>query len=251
MSAGRDLEGTTLLVLGGRSDIGAAVARRFAAAGCDVQLAAREVGRLDRLRSDLEIRHRVRVTLHELDALEVERHGAFVDALEPLPDVALSAIGLLGSQAEDQRDPLASSAVLRANFEGPALLLGALAERFEARGSGTLVGISSVAGERGRASNYVYGSAKAGLTAFLSGLRNRLARRGVHVVTVLPGFVATKMIEGLEVPERLTARPEEVAAAIERALRRRRDVVYVKPLWALVMAAIRGLPEALFKRTSL
>ena len=251
MKTDQALKGKTLLVLGGRSDIGAAVARRFAAAGCDVQLAAREVGRLAALESDLEIRHRVRVTRHELDVLDLDAHASFVDALEPLPDIVLSAIGLLGEQSADQQDPLASSTVFRSNFEGPALLLGALAERFETRGSGVLVGISSVAGERGRASNYVYGSAKAGFTTFLSGLRNRLARHGVHVVTVLPGFVATKMVEGMDLPERLTAQPEEVAAAIERAVTRRRDVIYVKPVWALVMALIRSLPEALFKRTGI
>jgi len=110
------------------------------------------------------------------------------------------------------------------------------------------VGISSVAGDRGRASNYVYGSAKAGFTAFLSGLRNRLARKGVHVVTVLPGFVATRMTQGLDLPPRLTATPEAVAIAIEAAVNRRRDVIYVKAIWWPIMLIIRHLPEPIFKR---
>ena len=137
--------------------------------------------------------------------------------------------------------------VKRSNYEGPASILSVLANHFEARGSGTLVSISSVAGYRGRATNYVYGSAKAGLTAFMSGLRNRLAKKGVHVITVLPGYVATKLTDGMDPPARLTARPEEVAAAIEQAVRKQRDVIYVRPIWQLVMLMIRNIPERIFK----
>jgi short-subunit dehydrogenase len=126
-----------------------------------------------------------------------------------------------------------------------------LANRFEARGSGTLVGISSVAGDRGRASNYVYGSAKAGFTAFLSGLRNRLAPKGIHTVTVLPGYVATKMLDGMRLPAKLTATPEDVALAIEKAVQKQKNTIYVKPIWRILMMIIRNLPEALFKRNSL
>ena len=130
----------------------------------------------------------------------------------------------------------------------PALLLSALAERFAQRGSGILVGVSSVAGDRGRAANYVYGSAKAGFTAFLSGLRNRLARSGVHVLTVKPGFVRTRMTAGMNLPEHLTATPDEVAAAVAEALRTGRDVVYVRRIWRLIMWAVRAMPERVFKR---
>jgi hypothetical protein len=118
----------------------------------------------------------------------------------------------------------------------------------EARGSGCLIGISSVAGERGRATNYIYGSAKAGFTAFLSGLRNRLARTDVHVMTVKPGFVRTRMTEGMKLPGKLTAEPEEVAAAVLAAEAKRRDVLYVRSIWRPVMTAIRLLPEPLFKK---
>jgi short-subunit dehydrogenase len=136
---------------------------------------------------------------------------------------------------------------MRSNYEGPASIMAVLANRFEARGSGTLVGISSVAGNRGRASNYIYGSAKAGFTAFLSGLRSRLSRKGVHVVTVLPGFVATKMTDGMNLPAKLTATPEDCATAIERAVTRRRSIVYVKQIWWSVMFIIQLIPERYFK----
>ena len=236
-----------VLILGARSDMGRAVAHAFAAEGHPIQLAARQAESLAPDQADIALRHDVEVTLHEFDALATEAHGAFVDGLPVLPSVAVTAVGLMGDQAENERDTARAALVMRSNFEGPASILAELAGRFEARGSGTLVGISSVAGERGRATNYVYGAAKAGFTAFLSGLRNRLAKKGVHVVTVLPGFVATQMTEGMDLPAKLTAEPEEVGAAILKAVQRRRDVIYVRPIWRLIMAIIRNIPERIFK----
>lgn len=236
-----------VLVLGAGSDIGMAVAHKFAALGHPVQLAARDVGQLDRAKTDLEVRHRVPVTLHSFDALAFETHAAFVDALPIPPDIAVCVVGYMGEQAENERDPAAASLVMRSNFEGPASILAELANRFAARGSGTLVGVSSVAGERGRATNYVYGASKAGFTAFLSGLRNRLAKQGVHVLTVLPGFVATRMTEGMDLPARLTAQPAEVADKIAAATAAGRNVIYVKSVWWLIMFVIRMIPECIFK----
>lgn len=236
-----------ILILGARSDIGKAVAYKFASLGHPVQLAARNVDTLAADRTDLELRHNVSVSLHEFDALATETHEAFVAGLPELPQTAICAVGLLGRQEENERDIKAASLVMRSNYEGPASILAVLANRFEKRGSGTLVGISSVAGERGRATNYVYGSAKAGFTTFLSGLRNRHAKRGVHVVTVLPGFVATQMTEGMDLPARLTAQPSEVADAIARAVERKTNVVYVRPIWWLIMTIIRNIPERVFK----
>lgn len=240
------------LILGARSDIARAVAHRLASEGyAVVMLAARDAQALAPEVQDLRIRHHTRASAHAFDALKPQDFKAFLADLPVLPDVVVCAVGLLGDQAESAGDPEVALRVMRTNYEGPALILGMLAERMEARGSGTIVGISSVAGERGRASNYIYGSAKAGLTAFLSGLRNRLAAKGVQVVTVLPGFVATRMTEGMDLPARLTAQPEEVAAAISRAIQRKRDVVWVRPIWWLVMAIIKALPEFVFKRTKL
>jgi decaprenylphospho-beta-D-erythro-pentofuranosid-2-ulose 2-reductase len=236
-----------VLILGARSDIGKAVAHKFASLGHPVQLAARHVDNLDADKIDIELRHNVTVTLHEFDALTIDTHQAFVEALPQLPRVAVCAVGLMGQQAENERDIQAAARVMRSNYEGPASILAVLANRFEERGSGTIVGISSVAGDRGRATNYVYGSAKAGFTAFLSGLRNRLAKHGVHVVTVLPGFVSTKMTEGMDLPAKLTAQPSEVADAIARAVERKKDVIYVRPIWQLIMLIIRNIPERVFK----
>jgi len=163
----------------------------------------------------------------------------------------VSVIGLLGDQARAEADPDHAATIMRSNFEGPALILGLFAERFLSRGSGTIVGISSVAGDRGRASNYVYGSAKAGFSVFLSGLRNRTANRGVHVLTVKPGFVRTRMTEGKNLPRAVTAQPDEVAQAIWRGVSKQKDQIYVRPIWAVIMFIIRSLPESFFKKTSI
>lgn len=237
----------SVLIIGARSDIGLALAHRYAAAGYAIQLAARNAEGLAQDCADIALRHKVRATIHELDILETASFEPLLNNLPALPQIAICVVGLLGDQAVSQQDPIAAARVMRSNYEGPSLITGVLAERFAARGTGTLVGISSVAGERGRASNYVYGSAKAGYTAFLSGLRNRLAKTKVHVVTVIPGFVRTQMTEGMDLPARLIAEPAEVATAVFAATEKGRDVVYVKPVWRFVMAIIRALPECVFK----
>lgn len=240
-----------VLILGGRSDIGLAIAHGFAAEGHPVWLAARKAETLANEQADLSLRHRVEVSLHEFDVLDMAGHAGFADGLPGLPEVVVSAVGLLGDQARDERDLGSAVTVMRTNFEGPAAILALFANRMEQRGAGTIVGISSVAGERGRATNYVYGAAKAGFTAFLSGLRNRLAKKGVSVLTVLPGFVATRMTEGMDLPAKLTAEPDEVGRAVVRAVKAGRSVIYVKPVWLVVMAVIRAIPEPLFKRLKL
>ena len=239
----------TALVIGSTADIGRAVARRLAADGYAMQLAARDAVQIERDAQDLRVRAGVTVATHACDVLRDGAAGALLDALRPLPDVAVCTVGLLDERAE--RDGAVAERVMRTNYVGPALLMGALAERFMARGTGVLVGVSSVAGDRGRAANCVYGSAKAGFSAFLSGLRSRLAASGVHVVTVKPGYVRTRMTAGMDLPAPLTATPEEVAGAVARAIRRRRDVVYVRPIWRLIMLAVTAVPEPLFKRLKL
>lgn len=241
----------TALLIGATSDIGCAIARQLVADGWSLQLAARDPTRLQRIAEDLQARSGTAVVQHRCDVLREDHGLALLDALEVLPQLAICVVGLLGDQTASERDNQAAAQVMRSNYLGPALLMGALASRFEERGSGTLVGVSSMAGERGRASNYVYGSAKAGFSAFLSGLRNRCAASGVHVVTVKPGFVRTRMTEAMDLPAALTATPEEVAVAVVRAIRRRRDVVYVRRIWRCIALVLRAIPEPLFKRLRL
>jgi decaprenylphospho-beta-D-erythro-pentofuranosid-2-ulose 2-reductase len=241
----------TVLILGATSDMARALARGFAAKGYAVQLAARDPDQVIADKADLETRYGMAVSLHRFDALEIDHHAAFVAGLSVLPDVAVCAVGLMGDQDENAADMGRAVQVMRSNFEGPATIFGVLANAMEARGSGILIGISSVAGERGRATNYIYGSAKAGFTAYLSGLRNRLAGRGVHIITVLPGFVATKMTEGMDLPKPLLAQPEEIATATLKAIAKGRNIIYVRPIWWGIMAIIKAIPERIFKTLSI
>ena len=238
---------TSILLLGATSDIALAIARRCAAAKARVALAARSVGRLEADAQDIRIRYGSEVALHEFDVLDVDRHARFLDSLGELPDLVVCMVGLMEPQAELSVNSASARRVIETNYVAPALLIGEIANRMEARNRGTIVGVSSVAGDRGRASNYIYGSAKAGFTAFLSGLRARLSRSAVHVLTVKPGFVATRMTAGMNLPRLLTAQPDEVAEAILRAVRKRQDVIYVKPIWRVIMGLTRMMPERKFK----
>ncbi|MFK4490586.1 SDR family oxidoreductase [Bradyrhizobium sp. USDA 336] len=238
----------SVLVLGGSSDMGRATARAFAKAGYDVALAGRDVAALEPDAADLRARYNVEVGVHTFDVLDTASFEGFVAGLPALPHVVISIVGLLGVQESAQSDLAHATAIMRSNYEGPALILGLFAEKFLGRGSGTLVGVSSVAGDRGRASNYVYGSAKAGFSAFLSGLRARASRGGVHVVTVKPGFVRTRMTEGMKLIGPLTVEAPVVGAEILRAVESKTDIIYVSGKWRLVMLIIKTLPEAVFKK---
>ncbi len=237
-----------VVILGARSDIGRAIARRYAEAGCPIVLAARQSQTLDADRADLEIRYRVPVRLAEFDVTGGEPDRFFA-GLGEAPRTVVLVAGALGIQAVSEAEDAAADAIMRTNYTGPARYLLAAARVMEPHG-GCIVGISSVAGDRGRRSNFVYGSAKAGLTSFLSGLRNRLHGK-VHVVTIKPGFVATRMTAGMKLPPLVTAQPKEVAEAVFKAEVKGRDVVYVRPVWRPIMLIIRNIPERLFKRLSL
>jgi decaprenylphospho-beta-D-erythro-pentofuranosid-2-ulose 2-reductase len=238
----------TLLVLGGTSDIGLATARSFATRGWSIQITGRDPKILSRDIEDMTIRTGTDVSVFKLDILRTDSFETFVAGLPSLPDVVVCVIGLLGEQSRGECDLEHSTLVMRSNYEGPALLLGLFAEKFVARNRGTIIGVSSVAGDRGRASNYIYGSAKAGLTAFLSGLRNRLSNSGIKVITVKPGFVRTKMTDGMKLAPPLTVEASVVGEAIYNAVIRPKDVLYVGRRWQLIMTIIRLMPEFVFKK---
>jgi short-subunit dehydrogenase len=245
---------STTLILGAGSDIALATANALAERGHDLVLAGRDTEALGREAENLALSHGVHARAVAFDALDGNGHGAFWDGLEPQPDGVVCAIGHLGDESRAQAEPEEARRTLETNFNGVVAILDEAARRFAAAGSGFIIALSSVAGDRGRASNYHYGAAKAGLTTYLSGLRNRFATEGPHgvrVITVKPGFVATRMTAGMELPARLTATPQQAARDIVRALEGRRDVVYTRWFWRWIMAIITHLPEPLFKRTRL
>jgi len=242
-----------VLVLGATSAIAQATCRLLAARGASLFLVARNAANLQAVASDLKVRgaSRVEVAVANLD--DFSAHASLVETAEAALgglDGALLAHGVLGEQAQGQQDWQKAHAVLTTNFLSPASLLTHLANRFEAKKAGTLVVISSVAGDRGRQSNYVYGASKGGLNVFLQGLRNRLAPSNVAVVTVKPGFVDTPMTAHLPKGP-LFASPEKVARGILKAADGRKSEVYVPGFWALIMLVIRSIPEGVFKRMKL
>ncbi len=242
-----------ILIFGATSAMAEATARLLAQDGSSFFLVGRDRVKLDAVADDLRVRGAAQVTAAACDALEFNRHQAVVDeAFEALGglDTVLIAHGSL----PDQKACEQSFEAARREFEINALavmsLLTHAANRFERQGSGTIAVISSAAGDRGRQSNYVYGAAKGAVSLFMQGLRNRLHPRGVHVLTIKPGFVDTPMTAAF--PKGiLWARPQKVAQGICEAIEKKKDVVYLPWFWSPVMRLIRGLPEAIFKRLRL
>ncbi len=240
-----------VLILGASSDVAVACAHQFAKEKYDLYLAGRDTDQLNILASDIQIKYQVKASAVAFDALLFDQHPSFYEALNPKPEIAICVFGLLGDQAVSAKDWASCKRVIDSNFTGAASVLNVIANHFEERKSGVIVGISSVAGERGRQSNYIYGSAKAGFTAYLSGLRNRLVPSGVHVVTVKPGFINTKMTENLKLPKPITAQPKQLGEAIFNGVKKRKNVIYVLPIWSLIMLIIRNIPEGIFKKLKL
>ena len=241
----------TVLILGATSDMASSIAAKFASNKYNIQLAARNVSQLTAIQSDLQIRYQVSCSLHAFDALRFDTHTSFFDQLPVKPDVTVCVFGLLGENEAARKDWSQAASIIHTNFTGAVSILNVVSNYYQSVQNGVIAGISSVAGERGRQSNYIYGSAKAGFTAYLSGLRNRLQKEQVHVLTILPGFVYTKMTENLKLPRPLTAEPKEVAEAVYKGVVNRHNVVYVRWMWRWIMLIIKLIPEPIFKKMKL
>lgn len=251
-----------MVVLGATSPIGEHVCRLAAAAGHPVAVAARRLEDAETIAADLGVRHPDSVArAYAFDALDMDAHRAFYDRVEADLGGIERVVVMFGDIGDHERsieDWSAARRVLDVNFTGaasaseaavPALRRWAAAHP-ERQPRPALVGVASVAGDRGRQSNYLYGAAKGGYALYLQGLRNRLFREGVHVVTMKYGFIDTPMTEGLETAIPI-ASPESAAQAAMRASDRGKDVVYFPWFWRGILAVIRGIPERVFKRLSL
>ena len=242
---------STVLILGATSGIASALAKEFAAQKFDLVLGGRDRGELSALASDLSLRHSVRANVLAFDALDTQAHAASLQSFLAESGSTLAGavvcIGYLGEQAKAQVDWDEARLILETNFTGCVSALNILANHFELRRTGFICAISSVAGDRGRQSNYLYGAAKAGLSVYLQGLRNRLFPAGVKVITVKPGFVDTRMTYGRP-GLFLLASPESVAQGIFRAIVKGKSVVYLPWFWRPIMLIVRSIPETIFKR---
>lgn len=243
-----------MVVLGATSGVGRALADRLAADGCRLVLTGRRRGEVDAVAADLRIRRGIEVSAHVVDALAFDDHpramaACLDDAGDELAGV-VCCIGYLGDATGADADDAEARRIIDLNLNACVSLLEPAARRLGARGGGFLCALSSVAGDRGRRSNYRYGAAKAGLNTYLQGLRHRLGPAGVRVVTVKLGPVDTRMSYGRREAVMAIA-PERAARAIHRALRRGPTTVYVPARWGPIMLAIRSLPEWIFRRLDL
>jgi len=242
-----------VLIIGATSAQAQATARLFASDGASLFLAGRDPQKLGDVAADLEARGAASVDSIVIDLNDLSRHQELIKtadaSLEGL-EAVLIAHGTLGDQAAGQADFSVAEQELKTNLLSAVSLLTILANLLEARGKGCLAVISSVAGDRGRQSNYIYGTAKGGLSVFLSGLRNRLQRSGVRVLTIKPGFVDSPMTAEFD-KGLLWAKPEDVAKLIHKAMLKGNGEVYAPGFWRLIMFIIKAIPEWLFRRLSL
>lgn len=239
----------TWIILGATSAMARAFARKAAAEGATVLLAGRDLDDLTTLAADCRLRGAPLAEALAFDAREPAGFASLISRIAHQEGELNAAVfvGSMPAQSAIDADPGLIAGTVIDSFTGPATFLQMLAPLMEARGGGTVVGVGSVAGDRGRIGNYVYGAAKAGFHTYLSGLRNRLTRSGGHVVTVKPGFVDTAMTWGLP-GMFLVAAPEAVADDILRAVKKRRNLIYTPFFWRYIMLIIRHIPEPIFKK---
>lgn len=247
-----DIKGKSILVLGATSSIARALADEMAKEGAHVHVAGRNIEEIERIANDISVRYQVSSSAHAFQASDFQSHKNILPAVESQNgkhglDGLVLAFGELGDQVEAQTEFEQAKSIIDSNYTGAVSILTHAANYFEKQGHGFIIGIASVAGDRGRQSNYIYGSAKGALALFLQGLRNRLSKSGVQVLTVKPGFVDTKMTYGRS-GMFLVASPESVAQAIIKALKANKQVIYVPWFWQWIMLIIKTIPEQIFMK---
>ena len=247
MTTSHDTQNKTAFIIGATSSLAQALARSLAARGYGLVLGGRDEEELRLMASDLAIRNGLHVDIVAFDFMD---HGLSAEQLVADAPAFTHLIMVAGDMgAENPEDIRNLGYTMHMNYAMPAEIATAAALRLEAAGGGSIVIVSSVAGDRGRQSNYAYGSAKAALSTFASGLRNRFAKRSVHVMTVKPGFIDTPMTWGMQSP--LIASRDYVAGKIVAAMEGGKDVVYVPFFWRYIMMIICAIPERIFKKLSL
>ncbi|MGI4853028.1 MAG: SDR family oxidoreductase [Janthinobacterium lividum] len=242
------------LVLGATSGIAEATCRIWAAQGANLFLVGRSTERVEAVAADLRVRGAAYVDTAVLDLDDLTNHADLMaHAITSLGglDVAYLAVGVLGDQLKAEQDAAHAERILHTNLTAPVSMLTWLANFCVKQGHGTLAVLSSVAGDRGRKSNYVYGASKAGLTAFVDGLRNRVDREGVHVLTIKPGPVKTTMTAGMKGSEKF-ADPAKVAKTIADSIAAGKGgILYVPGIWWPIMTVVKAIPDSIFKKLNL
>ncbi len=250
--AEQQLASHSVVILGGASTAARAIAHEFARAGYSLVLADFDEAENALIAADVRVRFGVPCHALPFDATAYDTHEAFLgqcrEALGGLPEGVVLCFGFMAEQKDAEADFEIARRTLDTNLTGAVSILERFAREFEVRKSGFLTVLSSVAGDRGRKANYIYGASKGGLTVYLQGLRNRLHGANVQVTTVKPGFMDTKMTYGMDLPGPLTASPEQAARDIFKAVTKRKDEAHVLWMWRYIMLIIKSIPEWQFKK---
>ncbi len=238
------------LIVGANSDVAKELSKLLALKGNELILLSKNLEELDFQKRDIETRYGGKVTVEQFDLFDVEK---FEEIFEKYIDVdcLIYTAGYLGDNQKAMESVDEAEKIIKVNYLNGVLFINMFALEFEKRKAGIIVGFSSVAGDRGKSSNFMYGSAKAGFSIYFQGLRNRLYKSGVKVITIKPGFIKTKMTENMELPPLLTATPEKVAKDVYKSIFKGKDIVYTKWFWRYIMFLIGLIPEKIFKKLSM
>jgi decaprenylphospho-beta-D-erythro-pentofuranosid-2-ulose 2-reductase len=240
-----------ILILGANSDIGKAIAEEFASKKYAIQLAARNVERLLDVEANIHIQYDVMCSLHEFDALNFNSHAAFFESLPVIPTVVIAVFAVMTDEEMAFTNWQQTANMIDTNFTGTVSILNICSQYMRQQKRGCIAAISSVAGDRGRANKLIYGSTKAALNSYLSGLRNLLFKDGVHVLNIKLGYVRTRLTKDLQVSKYLMAEPNQVAKAIFKAVQKKKNTLYIKKIWWWIMGIIKCIPEPLFTKMKL
>jgi len=240
-----------VLILGSGSDIGKACARKFASEGYNIFLASRNLERCINLAKDLNIRFEIESRYAEYDAKNFASHAEFFKKLDFLPDITVITFGVMFDQNNAQNNFALSKEMIDVNFSGVVSSIENLLQIIWTKNKGQIIVLGSVAGDRGKKSNYIYGASKSAVEVFMQGLDHRVHNNGIKTLLVKPGFVDTKMTANMNLPKFLTCTPKEVANAIYSALNSDKKVIYVKKIWWIIMLIINSIPRSIFNKTSL
>ena len=241
----------SVLILGGKSQLSKSIARKFSDKGFSLILAGRNISSLTDFSKEIELKNNINCSLQEFDILNRNDHDNFFKNIEYVPDIVICVIGLMQKKNSELDLENEIDLVVKTNYLMPVIFIEKIINKLKnSKSEKTIIGVSSVAGERGRASNYIYGSSKSGFTEYLSGLRQKLSKTNINIITIKPGYIRTKMTEDISGPDFLFSSTENVARLIYQSYVKKKLIVYTG-IWKYIMIIIRAIPEKIFRKLNL
>ena len=245
------INNNSVLILGAKSQLSKSIARKFSDKGFNLVLAGRNISSLTNFSKEIKSKNNINCILQELDILNKNDHDNFFKNIKDVPDIVICVVGLMQKQNSDQELENEIDLVIKTNYLMPVIFIEKIINKSKnSKSEKTIIGISSVAGERGRASNYIYGSSKSGFTEYLSGLRQKFSKTNINIITIKPGYIRTKMTENISGPDFLFSSTESVANLIYQSYTKKKLVVYTS-IWKYIMVIIRIIPEKIFRKLNL